>query len=565
MENRQHMTHTENNGFSIADWQVSPHEGTLARGEKLIRLEPLAMAVLVYLVRHAGEVVSRESLERDVWQGAVVGYDAVTNTIIKLRKALQDDARQPRFIATIPKKGYQLIAEINRAVSTSPVNQEPVSMPAPASPDDKVSYSSRLQIMLLTLLAGMGLLVLLWFGIGASQTVAKQPSIVVLPFVNLGDDPQQAYLAEGITEDITTDLSRMSGIRVLASNTAERFKDRQIPEQVGEELAVKFVLKGSIRQLGGELRVNVQLVDTATGYNVWAERYDRNISEVFAVQDDVTQSIVAALALNLTSQEKQRLAKQATANLQAYDYFQEGQRLYKISTQLTNQQAYNLYRKASEHDASYGRAYGAMAVVLAIDYRRDWTDNPQETLDRALQLAKKAVALDDSTPQTWWALGFVYLAQKEFSHAEQAAMKSIEVAPNYADGYGLLGVINSYAGNPEKAIAYNDKGIRLNPYYSHEYLVTYGLAYYTLADYARSISILEQGYARNPNHVVIKFLLCASYVGAGRLEEAEWLALELQSTRPATTLGSIAHSVPLARSDTLQALLADLRTAGLPD
>jgi TolB-like protein/DNA-binding winged helix-turn-helix (wHTH) protein/cytochrome c-type biogenesis protein CcmH/NrfG len=560
------MTQTDNSGFSIADWRVSPHEGLLSSGDRVVHLEPLAMAVLVYLARHHGEVVSREALERDVWQGAVVGYDAVTNTIIKLRKALQDDARQPRYIATVPKKGYQLIADINRAEPPSPVKQDPAPMPASAASGNKQSFWSRPPVMLFTLLAGMGLLLLLWFGFGTgSRPVQQAPSIVVLPFENLGDDPQQAYLADGITEDITTDLSRVSGIRVLASNTAERFKEKQIPEQIGEELAVKFVLKGSVRQLGGEIRVNAQLVDTATGYNVWAERYDRKVNEVFAVQDEVTQSIVSALALNLTSQEKQRLAKQATANLQAYDLFQEGQRLYKISTLETNQQALEVYRKAVEIDPLYGRAYGAMAVVLAINYRRDWTDTPNATLDRALQLAKKAVALDDSTPQTWWALGFVHLAQKDFAQAEQAAMKSIEVAPNYADGYGLLAVINSYAGNPEKAIAYNDKGIRLNPYYSHEYLVTYGLAYYTLADYTRAISILEQGYVRNPNHAVIKFLLCASYAAAGRQQEAEWLALELQSATPATTLGSIARSIPLARSDTLNALLGDLRTAGLPD
>jgi len=557
------MTHTDNSDFCMADWRVSPHEGLLKHGEKVVHLEPLAMAVLVYLARHAGEVVSRDSLEKDVWRGAVVSYDAVTNTIIKLRKALQDDARQPRFIATIPKKGYQLITDVCWEEAATPAEQSAQATLMAMASEKYVRRSST--AWLLPMLAVVGILVLLWFGFDSNQEESQHPSIVVLPFVNLGDDPQQAYLADGITEDITTDLSRVSGIRVLASNTAERLKERQVPEQIGEELAVRFVLKGSVRQLGGELRVNAQLVDTTTGFNVWANRYDRKLSEVFDVQDEVTQSIVSALALNLTSQEKQLLARQATANLQAYDFFQEGQRLYKISTPQTNQQALELYRKAVETDPLYGRAYGAMAVVLAINYRRDWTDTPNATLDRALQLAKKAVALDDSTPQTWWALGFVYLAKKEFAQAEQAAMKSIEVAPNYADGYGLVGVINSYAGNPEKAIAYNDKGIRLNPYYSHEYLVTYGLAYYTLADYSRAISILEQGHVRNPNHTVIKFLLCASYAAAGRQQEAEWLALELQSSTPATTLGSIARSVPLASSDTLQTLLADLRKAGLPE
>jgi len=556
------MIHIEDKSFYLADWRVTPGEGVVTRGGDIVHLEPLAMAVLVYLVQHAGEVVSRDALENDVWHGAVVGYDAVTNTIIKLRKALQDDARQPSYIVTIPKKGYQLIADIRLEEAVGAGEQDIHSPSRCSDPKNHVRQNSA--AWMLVALIVTGLLTLLWSW-NDNQTVSEQPSIVVLPFVNLGDDPGQTYLADGITEDITTDLSRMSDIRVLASNTALRYKNKKIyPEQVGEELDVKFLLKGSIRQLGGELRVNAQLVDTTTGYNVWAERYDRKVSEVFAVQDEVTQSIVRELALNLTQQEKQRLARQATANLQAYDFFQEGQRLYKNTTPQTNQQAVEMYRKAIELDPAYGRAYGAMAVVLTINYQRAWTDTPLETLDRALQLAKKAVALDDSTPQTWWALGFVYMTRKEFSQAEQAAMQSIEVAPNYADGYGLLGIINSYRGKPEQAIAFNDKGIGLNPYYSHEYLITYGLAYYTQAQYLQAIDVMEQAQARNPNHIVIKYILCASYVRAGRLDDAEWIATELQALAP-NALTNIARSIPIARSDIKQALLADLRTAGLSD
>ena len=560
------MPHHDNSAFSLSDWQVNPHEGRLTRGEEVVHLEPLTMAVLVYLARHAGEVVSRESLEKDVWHGAVVGYDAVTNTVIKLRKALQDDARQPRYIATIPKKGYQLIAEVNWQDAVMP-GTTAETRPAPVAPAKARRFDQAGAKLMLPVLAGIGLLVLLWFGMGTSNTSSPPPpSIVVLPFINLNDDPRQAYLADGITDDITTDLSRMSGIRVIAGSTALSYTGKQVtPEQVGKELDVAFVLKGSIRQSGGELRVNAQLVDTATGFNVWAERYDRKLSEVFAVQDEVTGSIVSALALNLTRQEKQRLTRQATANLKAYDFFQEGQRLYKISTPETNRQAYEMYRRAIELDPAYGRAYGAMAVVLAINYRRDWTDTPLETLDRALQLAKQAVSLDDSTPQTWWALGFVQMQYKNYAEAEQAALQSIEVAPNYADGYGLLGIINSYRGQPEQAIGFNDKGIALNPFYSHEYLVTYGLAYYTLGQYAKAIEVLEEARSRNPNHITIKLMLCASYVRSGRQEEAEWVALELQSRNPPVNITSTARTIPMGRSDIKLGLLADLRRAGLPD
>jgi TolB-like protein/DNA-binding winged helix-turn-helix (wHTH) protein/cytochrome c-type biogenesis protein CcmH/NrfG len=553
------------NGFFLGEWWISPHESLVRLGDRCVHLEPLTMDVLVCLARHAGEVVSRESLETEVWRGAVVGNDALTNAIIKIRKALADSAKQPRYIATIPKRGYQLIADVSWPdEAPADQNQDDDASPGPASAAPRARYWASGVNRLLLVLPVIGLLAAAWLGIRDPHSGATPSSIVVMPFVNLGGDRQQDYLADGITEDITTDLSQLSEIRVVAGNTALSYKDRQVsPEQVGEELDVKFVLKGSVRQSGNELRVNAQLVDTTSGFNVWAERYDRRVADVFAVQDDVTKSIVQALALNLTQQERQRLAKQATANLQAYDYFQEGQRLFKINTREARQQAYDSYRKAIETDASYGRAYGAMAVVLALNYRRDWTDNPVATLDRALELAKKAVTLDDSTPQTWWALGFVYLAHKDFAQAERAAMKSIEVAPNYADGYGLLGLINSFIGNPEKAIEFNDKGVALNPYYSFEYLITYGLAYYTLGQYAKAAEVLEQAQARNANNVVVKYLLCASYVRLGRLDDAQWVADELQLLTPTARLANVERNFPLANNDTKQALLADLSSAGL--
>ena len=426
--------------------------------------------------------------------------------------------------------------------------------------------SFRVSGWVLATFVGIGIVALGWYGMGDHHTDTKQSSIVVLPFVNLNDDPRQAYLADGITEDITTDLSRLSDIRVLASNTALRYKDKQVsPEQVGKELDVKFVLKGSIRQSGGELRVNAQLVDTDSGYNVWAERFDRSVSEVFAVQDEVTQSIVNALALNITSQEKQRLARKETDNLKAYDFFQEGQRLYKVSTLESSQQASEMYRKAIEYDPDYGRAYGAQAVNLAMEYRRGWSDSPMETLDRALVLANKAVALDDSIPQTYWALGFVHLARKEFDKAWQAANRSVEVAPNYADGYGLVALINSYQGKADRAIELNDQAIKLNPYYSFEYLNTYGIAWYVRGNYEQAIKSLEASQLRNPNHLLVKLLLAASYVEAQRLPDAEWIVAEVLQLSPNLNLTLVANNVPFAQKTHTQRLVESLRLAGLPD
>jgi TolB-like protein/DNA-binding winged helix-turn-helix (wHTH) protein/Tfp pilus assembly protein PilF len=571
------MKNKIHNGFYIDAWWVSPTEGILTRGSETTRLEPKAMEVLVYLAEHPREVITREELERDVWRGAMVGYDAVTKTVIKLRKALQDNARQPRFIATIPKKGYQLIASISYpedediSEANTNVSSDPV-----AEVQQKPQLLSRYRVgILIIAFAGIVFLVLVWsWSIAPSGPITHPagnitvapPSIIVLPFENLGNDPKQEYLADGITEDIITDLSRLSNLLVIASNTSSRYKGRQVtPEEIGTDLNVEFVLKGSIRQVGNAVRVNAQLVNTKTGFNTWAQRYDRKLTEVFAVQDEVTQNIVSALAVKMSSQERNFLAKRATDNLKAYDFFQEGQKISKIGTPEAYKEARVLFQKAIELDPDYGRAYGATAVTLTFEYLRGWVDAPIETLDRALVLAKQAVALDDTTPQTYWALGFVYLMRKEYENAEQAAIQSIKIAPNYADGYGLLALIKLYLGQPEQAIEINAKGMRLNPYYSMEYLYTLGASYYMLGDYDAAVATLENAHERNQNHVYTKLFLCASYVKAGRIDDAKWIIHEIQTLNPTRSISELYKTIVIAEPEYKNALLGDLRKAGLPE
>jgi TolB-like protein/DNA-binding winged helix-turn-helix (wHTH) protein/Flp pilus assembly protein TadD len=569
-------------GFLLDDWWVSPPEGLLVRGNETVRIEPKTMEVLVYFASRPGEVITREALEREVWRGAMVGYDAVTSTILKLRKALHDDARKPRFIATIPKMGYQLIATISYPENdtlphepATPISSEPV-VRAQRERRRHSRFVNRTGI-LIAALAVILLIGWVWLwpsGLSPITSVIPTdsknsdmpPSIIVLPFDNLGNDPKQDYLADGITEDIITDLSRLSSLLVIASNTSSKYKDRQVtPEEVGADLNVAFVLKGSIRQLGDEIRVNAQLVNTKTGFNAWAQRYDRKVTEVFAVQDDVTRSIVEALAIKMTSQEKQRVTQKATGNLEAYDFFHEGQKLSHVSTRETNRQARVLYRKAIELDPNYGRAYGAMAVSLAFDFRNGWTDEPIETLDQALALAKKAVALDDSTPQTYWALSFVYLMRKEYENAEKAAEESIRVAPNYADGYGMLALIKISLGKPEQAIEINAKGMRLNPYYTFHYLYNQGSAYFMLGNYNAAINALEKAQSRNPNAVHVLLFLTASYVKDGRQNEAKWIIEQLKILSPMVNLTSIDNTIPMVDSEYKSAFLESLRKAGLPE
>lgn len=553
-------------GFIIDDWQVSPAEGVLSRGSEVVHLEPKVMEVLVYFASRVGEVISREELETDVWHGAVVGYDAVTKTVIKLRKALQDDARHPRYIATISKKGYQLITPVMfSAAGESFVEQ--TSSPRKSSNVSRLKQT--MSISLLVMLVFVTAYSLFYSSTDTTEGNISEkslPIVLVLPFENLVVDKQDDTFVDGITEDIITDLSRLSSLFVFASNTSFQYKGKQVStQQLKKELNVDYVLKGSIRRIDDSLRLNTQLVDAKSNLNIWAERYDRKIKDVFAIQSDLTQQLVNALTVKLTSHEKQNLVKKSTFNLKAYDHFLAGQRISKQRTKDANEQARIEFRQAIELDPSFGRVYGALAFSMTVDYRRGWTDTPIETLDRALALAEQATLLDINTPQTYWVLGYVYMIRRQLNAAEQAVKKAITIAPNYADGYGLLALINNQHGNAEEALKLIKKGMLLNPYYTWDYPYNMGRAYYSLGRYDEAITVLEQAQERNESAMPPKLFLTASYIKAGRIDDAQWLVEQIQVLTPSTTVEHIEKTIPIDNPELKKVFLDNLRQAGLSE
>ena len=557
----------EQKSFFIGDWCVTPDQDVVSRDGGIERLEPLAMQVLVYLASRAGEVVPRSELEEAVWKGAVVSYDSITSTVIKLRKALGDSARNPTYIATIPKRGYQLIAEVREDVQ--PAMRPAGDDPGFAAGSDKSGGKGWVRPVAVALLA-LSVVALTYLFIGDGPQInppnRATPAIIVLPFENLGESPESDAFADGMTEDIITDLSGIAGIRVLASNTSFSYKGKQpLPQQIREELNVDYLLEGSIRRQGDSLRINAQLVDTRSAFQVWAERFDRRTEQTFALQDELTGQIVESLSVTLSPQEERRLAHQATNNLLAYDHFQEAQRLSRISTRETNQEAQIVYRKAIEADPGYGRAYGALAYNLSFSYLYGWNDRPMETIDRALELAQRGVQLDPSIPQTYWSLGYVHLVRREFEKAKAAVHNALQIAPNYADGYGLLALIQNNMDDAESAIANIRKGMALNPHYTWDYPYNLGRAYYILGQYDKAVELLEAAKTRNPNALPIRRMLAASYVRTGRIDDAEWEVEEIQTLSTQETLSHLKNTRISNHTESFRRVLDDLRQAGLPE
>ncbi len=397
-------------------------------------------------------------------------------------------------------------------------------------------------------------------------TRADKPSIAVLPFNNLSGDPEQDYFADGITEDLTTDLSRLSGLFVVARNSAFAYKGRSVDVRtVAEELGVRYVLEGSVRRAGEQIRINAQLVDGADGGHVWAERFDGRLADVFSLQDDVNRKIVAALEISLTAADEQRFDRIETTSPQAYDVLLRGIEQYNTFTPESVFESRELFRQAAKIDPNYARAYANIALTHATEVNFFWTGNREESIRLGLEYAEKALALDDSIPQIYLTRSILYLSQRQHEAAFEAAQRTIEVHPNYADGFATLAFIGSYSGQFEDGLAAIDQAISINPQGTGVYLSVKGRILYQMGRYAEALPLLEQSIERNPAFDRIHLVLAATYARLGRMDDAAWSVEEALAINPAITLTKEYRESIYRRDEDLEHFVEGLRLAGVPE
>ena len=397
-----------------------------------------------------------------------------------------------------------------------------------------------------------------------APVVPDKPSIVVLPFSNLGNDPAQGYFTDGITADITTSLSKLSGLFVIASSSAQNYRNPPTDiKQVAETLGVRYVLEGNVRRSGNRLRVNAQLIDANTGFQLWAERYDRDMKDVLDVQDDVTAKIVNALSVELTEAERQRSARRYTVNIAAYDEFLRGQFLYVRGTPEDNLQARALFQQAIDRDPGFARAYGAMALSYVDEFRFGWGKNPAAALERALELANRAVALDDQLPQAYRALSYAYLHRREYQNSIDAIQRAIALDPNDADGRASLALSHVYDGNYETAIRMLRAAMQMNPHYPARYASALGHAYYFLGRHEDAVTTLRDAIERNASLLSSHVFFTAALSRLGRNDEAAWAATQVRSLSPNFAAENVSGMFPIKDPAKLRALTDDLKRAGL--
>ena len=391
-------------------------------------------------------------------------------------------------------------------------------------------------------------------------------SIAVLPFVNISGEPEQEYFSDGITEDLITDLSKISGLFIIARNSVFTYKGKSVKvQEVSNDLGVRYVLEGSVRKVANRVRITAQLVDAITGGHLWAERYDRDLKEIFAVQDEVTKNIVSALAVTLTRNEKDHLTRRRhTNNLKAYEYALRGLDYYSRYTKEAHGKAQKMFLKAIELDPGYSLAYSRLALTYLHEYTQGWRQD-SKSMERAFSLAQKAISMDDSIPEAHRILGDIYLYRKDLEQARRERERAVALDPNYADGLAGLGEVLIWTGEYDEGIRLVKKAMLLNPCHHAWYFYILGVAYTSQARYDDAIEILERGLIRNPDFIGTHLALATLYGGAGRKEMCQTEVQEILRISPGFSLKLMKEMIPTKDQTIVDRVIDILRDAGLPD
>jgi adenylate cyclase len=389
-----------------------------------------------------------------------------------------------------------------------------------------------------------------------------KPSLAVLPFANMSADPDQEYFSDGIAEDLITDLSKLSGLLVIARNSTFVYKGRPVRvQQVGRELGVRYVLEGSVRKAGDRVRITAQLVDAGTGHHLWADRYDRRLDDVFAVQDEITGRIVESLAVALTQRERAQREHRRTDIPEAYDWILRGLDRRLQATQDANLEAGRMFEQAIELDPGYAEAHALRSLTHFRDWSMGWSQDPR-TLDRAREAAERALALDPNLATAHRALGLVLLWTKEHERSLVAAKRSVALAPSDADCHWTVAEVLTW-WRPEEAIAPVETAMRLNPHYPAIYLYTLGHAYYLTRRYEDAIRALQRVTSRNPDWFPAHVILLATYAELGRPEDTRREGREILRISPGITMAFASSRLPYKDPAMLARAVEAFRAAGL--
>jgi adenylate cyclase len=375
-----------------------------------------------------------------------------------------------------------------------------------------------------------------------------KPSIAVLPFVNMSDDPKQEFFSDGMTEEIITALSKSPSLFVIARQSTFAYKGKPVKvNQVSEELGVRYVLEGSVRRSGEKVRITAQLIDAMTGYHLWAERYDRELKEIFALQDEITMKILQSVRLKLTEGE-QALRGKPPRNLEAYLKLLEAKEYLERFNIEGNIMGKQLAEEAIALDPEFAGAYSILAGGHMMDVWLGLSKSPKESLDKAAELTKKAISLDPKDPRHYAFIGYLYAMKRDYDKGIGEGEKAVALDPGGADVHAWLGQSLNYAGKPKEAIPLFEKAIRLNPFGPTWYFLNFGLSYQMMGQHQEAITQFKKALRLAPNNILAHLSLAGTYSFLGRDEEAHAEAEEVLRINPKFSLERFLRELPYDQS-----------------
>jgi TolB-like protein len=520
--------------FAFEDFVLDPDRRELRRDGALVAVEPQVFDLINYLIHNRNRVVTRDNLLDAVWNGRVVSESTLASRINAARRALNDSGDEQRLIRTIARKGLRFVGAVEGADRPS----EPSASPPIWDVDQTVR---------------------------TSLPLSDRPAIAVLPFTNLSGEPEQEYFSDGISEDIITALSKLRWFFVIARNSSFIYKGKAVHmKQVAEELGVRYVVEGSVRKGGDRVRITAQLNDVATGSHLWAERYDREIADVFAVQDEITESIVAAIEPKLYAAESFRAQRKPPDSMDAWDLVMRALSHYWRVTRQDNVVAQALLEKAIAMDPSYGQALGLLATSYMFAAHMGWMEMT-EAMPFAERAALAAIHVDSEDPWAHNALGHVYLFARRFEDSLAEFETALRLNPSFALAQGYYGLSLAYSGRWQEADEAARRALRLSPRdpYSAVYMGIAAYAQFLGKNYEEAMRWAREAVRQRSDFVGAHRVLTAAAAMASQTELAHAALQELRRAQPNISLGWIASHMPIKEDADRERYLEGFRRAGL--
>ncbi len=516
--------------FHFSDYVLDTGRRELRCADRSIEVEPQVLDLLIFLIQNNDRVITKDDLIDSIWGGRIVSDTTLTSRIYAARKAIGDSGRNQTLIRTIARKGLRFVGDLR--VQSDDDAPRPDQSPAPAQP---------------------------------APPLPDRPAIAVLPFSNMSDDPEQEYFSDGISEDIITALSRLRWFFVIARNSSFMYKGKPVHvKQVGEDLGVGYVLEGSVRKSGGRLRITAQLNDVANGSHIWAERYDRDVADVFAVQDEITEAIVAAIEPQLYTAENIRIQRKPPASMDAWDLVMRALSHYWRVTRQDHAIAQRLLEQSIAIEPTYGQALGVLAASYTFGAHMGWLE-----LEAIAPVAERAAlaAIHADSEDAWahFALGGVYLITRRFDDSLAEFELALRLNPNFSQAQVYYATALGFCGRWEEAVGAANRAIRLSPR-DPALALCYGsacLAHFMGRNYDAAMRDARTAIRLRSDYAGAHRVLTSAAGMVGDFVAAAAALQELQRAQPGISQAWIAEHVPIKHDSDREHYLEGFRRAGL--